>query len=266
MLTVDFIGAGNVATRMATGLHRSGVKVRHIASRSTESARTLAGATKATAVPIDSIGRGASMVIVAVNDDAIRTILDMAQPQDNDTVWVHTSGSVGMDVFDPVKFPRHGVFYPLQTMSRGLDVDWSRVPLFTEGSSAETESMITDTARLLTPRVTHLSSDKRRQLHAAAVIGCNMAVYLWSLSETVMREAGLDFEMMRPLLEVTLERTRSLPPTEAMTGPARRGDLHTVEGHMRSLPPQIAGVYGFLSWEILKIYHPELTDRIYEQN
>ncbi len=94
MLTVDFIGAGNVATRMATGLHRSGVKVRHIASRSTESARTLAGATKATAVPIDSIGRGASMVIVAVNDDAIRTILDMAQPQDNDTVWVHTSDSI----------------------------------------------------------------------------------------------------------------------------------------------------------------------------
>ncbi|MDE5959264.1 MAG: DUF2520 domain-containing protein, partial [Muribaculaceae bacterium] len=69
----------------------------------------------------------------------------------------------------------------------------------------------------------------------------------------------LDYEVLRPLLDVTLERTRTLRPTDAMTGPARRGDLHTISRHIESLPSDMAPVYALLSKAILQKYHPEIS-------
>ncbi len=259
MLKVDFIGSGNVATRMAHGLHEAGAAIRRIASRDMAHARALADAVGASAAEIDEIdGTEADMVIIAVHDDAIAPLLHSLPAPQGRAIYAHTAGSVPMSVFDVEKFPRHGIFYPLQTMSRSLDVDWSRVPMFTEGSSEEVEAELTAAAHTLTGSVTHLSSEMRARLHAAAVIGCNMAVYLWSLSERVLTDAGLDFEVMRPLLEVTLERTRTLSPTDAMTGPARRGDLRTIRHHIESLPDEVAATYKALSLSILEKYHPEL--------
>lgn len=254
-MKVSFIGAGNVATRMATGLRAAGAEVVQVQSRTPESARRLAEAVGAEAVErID--GTRADMVIVAVSDDSVLPVLD-AVTDPGTAIWTHTAGSVGMDAFDAAKFPRHGIFYPLQTMSRQVEVEWSRVPMFTEASSPEVEAEIAAAARLLTPAVTHLDSEHRRQLHAAAVIGCNMVMYLWSLSEDILRSAGLDFEVMRPLLEVTLERTRTLSPTEAMTGPARRGDVRTIRKHLAALSGPAADTYRQLSQNILSLYHPD---------
>lgn len=258
--TVDIIGSGNVATRMALGLKAAGVKIGKIASRTPGHAAQLAarvGAETATLEQMD--GRGADMVIIAVHDDAIAPLLESLPRPASDAVFVHTAGSVPMSVFDSAKFPRHGIFYPLQTMSRTIDVDWNRVPLFTEGADAASEELTRTYGLRLTPHVSHLDSAHRAGLHAAAVIGCNMAVYLWSLSEQVLTDAGLDFEVMRPLLEVTLERTKTLSPLEAMTGPARRGDLRTIRRHIESLPPEVAATYRTLSQSILKKYHPELS-------
>lgn len=260
MLTVDFIGAGNVATRMATGLHASGVKIGRIFSRTVQKAQALADKVDATVATLAEIGHTDSdMVVIAVHDDAITEILGVLNPPSGSkTIWTHTAGSVPMSVFSPEKFPNYGIFYPLQTMSMNMEVDWSRVPMFVEGSSADVEQKIADIARNLTDSVRHLDSDHRASLHAAAVIGCNMAVYLWSLSAKVMENSGLDFELMRPLLEVTLERTKSLSPIEAMTGPARRGDVKTIMKHLASLPPEVASTYRTLSESILREYHPEI--------
>lgn len=245
---------------MALGLNASGVRIGRIASRNRDNAEVLATKVNAKTADISEIdGRDADMVIIAIHDDSIASVLDSIGSPTGDAVFVHTAGSVPMEIFDSQKFPSHGVFYPLQTMSRTIDVDWSRVPLFVEGSSVTSESVIANFGRMLTPHVTHLDSALRARLHAAAVISCNMAVYLWSLSESVLNDADLDFEVMRPLLEVTLERTRSLSPTEAMTGPARRGDLRTIGKHIASLPDNVASVYALLSKAILKKYHPELS-------
>lgn len=258
--SVDIIGAGNVATRMALGLAAAGVKIGHVASRTPAHAAALAERVGATPSPLHLAGTdaGCAMVIVAVSDDSIAPLLQSLPPARPGVVWVHTSGSVGIEAFAADRFPEHGVFYPLQTMSRTVEVDWSRVPLFTEGSSEQVEQRIAAMARRLTPHVSHLDSARRRTLHAAAVIGSNMALYLWSVASDVLATAGLDFDVMRPLLEVTLERTRTLTPAQAMTGPARRGDLNTLRRHMAALPPDAARVYATLSESILHTYHPDL--------
>lgn len=247
---------------MATGLRHAGAEIGRIASRTVESAAALAAKTGAKVVDISEIdGTEADMVIIAVADDAIADVVGKITPR-GDAIFVHTAGSVAMSVFDPERFARHGVFYPMQTMSRELEVDWRRVPMFVEASSAEVRDRLMEYASALSDNVRELDSASRVRLHAAAVLSCNMVMYLWSLTDRVLADAGLDFETMRPLLEVTLERTKSLKPAEAVTGPARRGDLRTIRKHLEMLPPDVAETYRQLSQSLLKAYHPELT--IYE--
>jgi len=240
MLRVSFIGAGNVATRFAARLRQVGAEIVQICSRS--------------GVPVSELDPDrADVVVVAVSDDAIAPVLD-AVPSAGSALWLHTAGSVGIDVFDSNKFPRHGVLYPLQTMLKGKEADWANVPLLVEGDSQAGEI-----ARLMSPSVAVLDSASRRRLHAAAVIGCNMVMYLWSLSERICTDAGLDFDMLKPLLRLTLDRAMEMSPAEAMTGPAKRGDLKTIRSHIDALPPEIADVYRQLSFHMLAQFHPDLS-------
>lgn len=192
-------------------------------------------------------------MIIAVTDDAIPGLL-ASLPSAPSTLWIHTSGSVGIDAFEPEKYPRRGIIYPLQTMLKGVEPDWDNVPIFIEGD----DELTSELARMLSPRVAPLDSLSRRRAHAAAVLCCNLAMYLWSLSERVMTEAGLDFSMLRPLMELTLERAVSGSPEQSLTGPARRGDLGTIHKHLDALDDETAEVYKLLTQNILNRFHPEL--------
>lgn len=237
MLRVSFIGAGNVGTRMAERLRELGAEIVQVCSR--------------TGTPVSELDPElADLIIVSVSDDAIAPIL-AAVPSAGSALWVHTAGSVGMEVFDRVKFPRHGVLYPLQTMLKDKAVDWTQVPLLVEG-----DPEVEEIARQMSPSVAQLDSESRRRLHAAAVIGCNMVMYLWGLSKEITDHAGLSFEMLHPLLKMTLDRALTIGPEAAMTGPAKRGDHHTIQGHIDALPPDIAETYRLLSEQILHKFHP----------
>lgn len=238
-MRVSFIGRGNVATNFAERLRSRGVEVVQMCSR--------------TGTPVSELDPDAvDAVIVAVSDDAIAPILAEV-PKAGRAVWLHTAGSVGIDVFDPSKFPRHGILYPLQTMLKGREADWSKVPMLVEG-----DPLARELAELMSPSVAQLDSESRRRLHAAAVICCNMAMYLWSLSEALTTRAGLSFDMLRPLIDLTAQRALEMSPAMAMTGPAKRGDVKTMQKHLDALPPDIADVYRFISNKMLQQFHPEI--------
>ena len=238
-MRVSFIGQGNVATNFAERLRSCGVEVVQMCSRS--------------GTPVSELDPNAvDAVIIAVSDDAIAPILSQV-PYAGSAVWLHTAGSVGINVFAPAKFPRQGILYPLQTMLKGRETDWSKVPMLVEG-----DPLAEELARLMSPSVAELDSESRRRLHAAAVICCNMAMYLWSLSEELTTRAGLSFDMLRPLIDLTADSALEMSPAQAMTGPAKRGDLLTMHKHLDALPPDIADVYRFLSNKMLQQFHPEL--------
>lgn len=239
MLRVSFIGSGNVATRMASRLRQIGAEIVQICSRS--------------GVPVSELNpNAADLIIVSVSDDAISHVLDSVKSAGN-ALWVHTAGSVGINVFDPKKFPRHGVLYPLQTMLKDKEVDWTQVPLLIEGA-AEIESI----ARQMSPSVAKLDSDSRRRLHAAAVMCCNMVMFLWHQSQQIVENAELDYDLLKPLMKMTYERAAEIGPENAMTGPAKRGDLNTIKKHIEALPDDIAETYREISRQMLAKFHPEI--------
>ena len=161
--TVAIVGAGNVATHLATALAKS-ADVVQIVSRHDDTARQLAehiGPRCSHSGNIDDLTAEADFYIIAAHDDAIAEIAESTP--DHPGIWAHTSGSVSAEVFSGKK-SRFGVFYPLQTFSRELEVDVRKIPFFIEGNSDESALALRALALRIADNVMNADSERRRLL------------------------------------------------------------------------------------------------------
>lgn len=261
---ISIIGAGNVAWHLARALAEV-ARVRQIVSRTTESSSALASRinefyisagerTRCTSeVSPEALYADSDLYLIAVNDDAIARVVESTP--DFPGIWAHTSGSVGLEVFEGIK-SRYGSFYPLQTFSRELDVDVPTVPFFVEGSDPQVLETLRSLAGAVSARVYTATSERRRALHRAAVFACNFANQMWADADLLLRDQGLDVTCLLPLISATLAKLEALSPAEAMTGPAQRGDLKIIRRHIDELPYNLREVYRVVSQQILDTSHP----------
>ena len=252
-MRIVVIGAGNVATHLAKALDAKHDVVQ-VYSQTIKNAETLAKVLKGAVATNDlnQINSNADLYVISVKDDAVATVVEEVKTSSG--IWVHTSGSVSIDVLKQ-KFQRCGVFYPLQTFSRDVEVDMKEVPFFIEASDENTDNVIFSLAQELSNSVYKANSAQRCKLHVAAVFGCNFVNYLWSISSDILAEAGCDLDVLMPLIKVTTEKAASISPTDGQTGPARRGDVKIMEMHEKMLSPEQARLYRTLSQCIMKKYN-----------
>lgn len=256
--TCVVIGSGNVATHLATALAPY-VEILQIFSRDILHARELADRISSSCVAtndVTAICPNADLYLMSVTDDSIASLLQQIPCLNNDGIWVHTSGSVGVDVFAELR-GHFGVFYPLQTFSKHKAVDMKSVPFFIEGSSSSVEKSLLDLAGKISDNVRLLNSEGRRRLHVAAVFACNFVNYMWVVADRQLRLCGTDIHALDPLLKETMEKITTLSPAEAQTGPARRGDKHIIDSHIKMLSGDDAQLYEILSNQIYKTYHEQ---------
>jgi predicted short-subunit dehydrogenase-like oxidoreductase (DUF2520 family) len=97
-----------------------------------------------------------------------------------------------------------------------------------------------------------LDSSQREVLHLAAVFTNNFANHMLFWAKTLVDAEGLDFNLLRPLARETVEKAFFLTPELAQTGPARRGDLKTMQSHIEQLQanPELISLYKTLSASI----------------
>lgn len=249
---IAIIGAGNVATHLAQALSGP-FDVVAIASRRIESASILAEKIGAKAVTdLTMLPADCDLYLIAVNDDAVADVV--ASTPDFPGIWAHTSGSVGKEVFKGQK-SRYGVFYPLQTFSKEATVNIRQVPILIEGNAPEVVRKLDQIALTISDRVMVADSAVRERIHIAAVFACNFANLMWMEADQLLREAAIgDISLFHPLLKQTLGKLNELSPRDAMTGPARRGDLKVIEKHLSRLYPDQKEIYKLLSDRILKSF------------
>lgn len=224
---IAVIGSGNVATHLATAVEG----VVQICSPNLANATALAEKVGCDATNSPSGLADADIYIVAVKDDAIATVLESVPTRCRKALWMHTSGSVGKSVFDGLGYDRYGVFYPLQTFSKSVDLDMSRVPFFIEGSDKRT-------------------TDEIRQLALS-----DFSNYMYTLADDVLQHNNLPFSVMKPLLEETLRKACSNGPERSQTGPAVRGDREIIASHEAMLDGERLDIYETVSNAILKRYN-----------
>jgi predicted short-subunit dehydrogenase-like oxidoreductase (DUF2520 family) len=256
-MNVTFIGSGNLAWHLAPALDNTDYHVREVYSLNASHAEALAERLYDARVhaTLDFSASLSRIFIIAVSDDAIADVVqDIVLP--HDAVLLHTSGSQPVNLLAYAAIPRIGVFYPLQTFSKNRKVDFQEIPLFIESEDRETEKILLKMARAVGKRVHAISSVDRRSLHLAAVFASNFTNHMLALSQDVLKASKLDFEWMKPLIAETINKSLTLGPESAQTGPAKRGDLEVLDVHLAMLQDNsaLAEIYRIISQNIVDRY------------
>lgn len=230
-MKINIIGRGNVGWHLSEAF-RQKAEVMNV------NPHTLAG-----------LDANADLTIISVTDTAIPSILERL-PELTGTV-AHTSGSTGIEVFEKPgcdRFRSYGVFYPLQTFTKGKPLDYAKIPFFIEGVDAETEKTLMQTAAMVSENVVRADSGKRKALHIASVFACNFANHLWTIADDYLQDHGLDFKLLLPLIKETCGKIETLSPEKAQTGPAARNDNVIISNHIETLKKENND-----NWQIYKV-------------
>lgn len=255
---IAIIGAGNVATHLIYALQAAGYTVKAI-MRHRKIALSLhkeealsrdrhrpVVVTEASELP------EAGIYIYSVSDGILPKLAEQISHEHPDSLHIHTSGSTGLDVFAPVC--KHcGVLYPLQTFTASRELDFSQIPCFVEGNTADSLAAISALAHRLTRTVAELDSRRRRELHLAAVFACNFVNHCYAIAtERLIQKAGVSPEVLVPLIGETAAKACQLGAMAAQTGPAVRADERILACHQTMLidDPLRQQVYETLSHSI----------------
>lgn len=254
---VSFIGSGNLAWHLAPALDNTDFPVKEIYSRNPSHAAALVERLYEAEVKasLDFSTSSSRIFIIAISDDALEEIVQEIILPD-DAFLIHTSGSQPLMVLGYAATQNLGVFYPLQTFSKDKTVEFRDVPVFIEGANATTEKLLRAMASTLTETVITIDSFERKALHVAAVFASNFTNHMLLVAQDIMKENSLIYDWLKPLIAEMINKSLSIGPENAQTGPARRGDLEILDKHLEFLQdnPPAAELYKIISQSIIDRY------------
>jgi 2-amino-4-hydroxy-6-hydroxymethyldihydropteridine diphosphokinase len=242
---IGIAGTGRMAQALARLLVSLGQSVAAIAGRNPErTARAAAFAGQGVApVAFEQLPALASRILIAVPDDAISQVAGkLAAAGMAAGVVLHTCGTRSVDVLQPLigLGVACGVLHPLQTVATSEQgvraLPGSACAVIATGAAAAWAREIVD---LLGGEALEIPPDRQPLYHAAAVMASNYVVALLDAAVILMGEAGIDrsqaLRALAPLLTASAANALALTPAGALTGPVERGDVQTVEAHLRAL-------------------------------
>jgi predicted short-subunit dehydrogenase-like oxidoreductase (DUF2520 family) len=117
------------------------------------------------------------------------------------------------------------------------------------GSTPRALAVAHELAARLGMRATTVADDDRAAYHAAASIASNFLVTLEGAAERLAATAGVDRELLAPLVRASVEDWIRLGAERALTGPIARGDDATIERQRAAIAeraPELLPVYDAL--------------------
>lgn len=248
-LKIVLIGAGNVATHLGLALLAAKHNIVQVYSRQEASSKSLARLLKTKhTTAINELSTDADVYILAVKDDAIKTVVKQLHLKNK--ILVHTSGSVDMDVLKSSS-SNYGVFYPLQTFSKSKKVNFENVPICLEANNIKTFKQLELLAKSISNNIQKVNSQQRTNIHIAAVFACNFSNHMFSIADELLKANKLSLDLIKPLIAETAEKIKNNPPAKMQTGPAIRGDKKTMAKHLKMLEnKQYKELYKMLSRSI----------------
>ena len=243
MPKIGFIGAGTVGTALAVRLKERGYAVIAVASRSRSSADKLAASVPG-CQPYDkkqAVADIAELVFITTPDDAIAQVASELKWHKGQSV-VHCSGAHSLDILEPVTRAgaQAGAFHPLQTFANVAhaikNIPGSAFALEANGELLQT---LKNMAQDLDGTWVKLGAGDKVLYHAAAVFACNYLVTLMKMATDLWQTFGVSTpeatRALLPLLRGTLNNLENIGLPNCLTGPIARGDLGTINRHLKAL-------------------------------
>jgi predicted short-subunit dehydrogenase-like oxidoreductase (DUF2520 family) len=233
MSKITFIGSGRAATALGRSLAEARHEFKQVWSRTELSANDLAAKLHAAATTdLNDITSDADIYIIAVKDDAISDVA--AKLHIGNKIIVHTSGIKSKDTLQ-LASQNYGIFYPFLSMTKEAGADFRNALMMIEGSNPETVDILKSLARSISSHVRMVEENQRQSLHLAAVFAHNFTNHMYTISERILADKGLDFNDLRPLIAAHAANIQQLSPSVLQTGPAIRHDSSTIDTHLRLL-------------------------------
>ncbi len=253
-MRICLIGAGNLATQLGMALLEKGHQIVQVWSRTQRRAAELASKLKCPyTTEISLISSDTDIYILAVSDTAIESVL--AKRNWGNTMVVHTAGSTPMSILAPY-CKNFGVFYPFQTFTIAKKVEFDNIPVCIEANSPQNLDILKELAQSISQNIKLFDSSQRQQIHLSAVFACNFANHFYAIAEELLREKGIDFEILQPLILETASKAAYQSPVLSQTGPAIRNDTAIMDKHLSMLAdhPDLQSLYRQISERIIQTH------------
>lgn len=187
----------------------------------------------------------ADFYLIAIKDDRVEALVKRLKSAD--AIIAHTSGSVPLQS----SAKRNGVFYPLQTFSKHIAVDFSQVPMCIEADTTETEQQLIALGEAISRHVYQISTTQRKSLHLAAVFACNFTNHLYAIAEKICSDQQIPFSTLHALIDETAHKAQKDSPAKNQTGPGIRHDQQTIDSHLQQLQSaELKEIYKLLTQSI----------------
>ncbi len=254
-MKIGFIGAGKVGSALAILLQRAGYDIAGVASRTDESAQTLAERLSCPALSKAEVAKRSEALLITTSDDAIASLAEEIAEEGafhSGQVVMHMSGAHSSQLLAPAA--QKGAItlsvHPIQSFA-SIDQALALIPgtYFSIEGDARGFGFAREMVEKLGGKHFPLDSESKVLYHAAACVACNYLVSLLDTALGMLKEAGVPEEVrlpaFLPLVAGTFENIKNLGVPKALTGPISRGDRGTVEKHLTAMRdlPQLLDVY-----------------------
>lgn len=240
---ISIVGLGLVGQTLARFYLEKGVKIKQIA------VRKLPENNLYDAQYIDSIKalQAVDLVLICVND---ASLMDVVNQIPEGQLTAYTSGAIGLNHFS--KRENLAVFYPLQSFAHLNSEAVAKIPILIESENPTTRARLQEFALRYFETCREINSEKRAQLHLAAVFANNFTNHLIHLAQKLCDENNLSFDLLKPLIAESAQKWMHISAEKLQTGPAVRGDWNVIAQHQSLLSEDLRTMYDLMTKSIIR--------------
>jgi len=244
---IAIIGPGVVGRAVGRLLRQKRFPIKAVAGRTPERVRAalkfIGGGRAARSAA--SAARGAGVVFLTTPDRMIQTVCEeiaAARALKRGAVVLHCSGAYDAGILASARERKAYVaaLHPLQSFaSPEAAVKRMKGSYFTFDGDEAALPVAGQIVKALGGRMVHIPPQNKALYHAASCVLSNYLVAIADLGLIMLGLSGLRADeaarAAQPLLRGTVENIGVLGVPDALTGPIARGDVETVERHLRAL-------------------------------
>jgi len=207
------------------------------------------------------------VVIISVRDERVPEVVDRLVQEKRlrpEMVLLHTSGAKPARAMLAAARPyvrAIGTLHPLVSFADArVAVEGLNEVAFGIEGDEPARAAAKRIVRALGARAVFLEAENLALYHAGAVMASNYVVALADTAQTLLIKAGVPPEQalpaLIPLLTSVVHNLEQLGLPGALTGPVERGDVSTVEEHLKSLQaraPELLELYRLVGRDVLRL-------------
>jgi predicted short-subunit dehydrogenase-like oxidoreductase (DUF2520 family) len=244
---IAIIGAGKIAYSLSNALVRSGYEIQFVVSKKLSSAKSLANkfSIKKYSISLKDIPESVNVFLLTVPDGQIKKTAEALSKTKNsfaNFICIHFSGVENISVLNSLmkKGCSSGSLHIIRPFPSKEIVDIRNSPASIEKGDNIAKTFLLQLSKKLKLKPHLISSEEKVFYHLAAVHSSNFLVgNLFNAFTLINHNSNLPKDILKRTTQSALENVFKLSPAKALSGPIDRGDIYTINKHIKELDRKI---------------------------